>query len=244
MKTARLTLILLLPLLAGCIQIDETLSLESDGSGTIDLKYVIPEQTVNQIGGMLTLAGQLAEAADKPSPYDEHDYLVLLLSPSEERIMELAGRYEAAGIMLQEVAVKSRDAAREVTISLAFRNLAALYEADFFKEQGFRLDKLPSGNYRLGRFTEGSTEAANVDMNDPATVRMLTPLLGGFDATITMKVPGRILKTNTTRRDSRQAVWQFDFNRDPKAFRAFYNQDIAVIFEGTGLNLPVTPSQK
>jgi hypothetical protein len=238
MKLLRLFLILALAFSAGCIKLTQTLTLEADGSGTIEIDYSIPEETVTQVSGMIKLATELAKASGEPAPHDEHSYLGLLLNPSEKRIRQKVTSYKIDGLALKEVKVESRDGSREVTMVLTFKRITDLAQADFFAEQGFALTRLPTGNYRLTRKGTGVPAQSPVDLDDPQVVRMLTPVLGGFKATVGVKTPGRILKANTTRRSRRQAVWNFDFNRDPKAFRDFYSKPLILIFEGAGLSLP------
>lgn len=238
MKLLRLFLILALACSAGCIKLTQTLTLEADGSGMIEIDYSIPEETVTQVSGMIKLATELAKASGEPAPHDEHSYLGLLLNPSENRIRQKVTSYKIDGLALKEVKVKSRDGSREVTMVLTFKRITDLAQADFFAEQGFALTRLPTGNYRLTRKGTGVPAQSPVDLNDPQVVRMLTPVLGGFEATVGVKTPGRILKANTTRRSRQQAVWTFDFDRDPTAFRDFYSKPLILIFEGAGLSLP------
>ncbi|MBT3296263.1 MAG: hypothetical protein HN919_02260 [Verrucomicrobia bacterium] len=239
MKLLRLVMILALAFSAGCIKLTQTLTLEADGSGTIEIDYSIPEETVTQVSGMIKLATELAKASGEPAPHDEHSYLGLLLNPSENRIRQKVTSYKIDGLALKEVKVESRDGSRDVNMLLSFQRITDLAQTDFFAEQGFALTRLPNGkHYRLTRKGAGAPAESPVDLNDPDVVRMLSPVLGGFEATVGVKTPGNILQANTTRRSRRQAVWNFDFNRDPKAFRDFYGKQLIVVFDGVGLSLP------
>ncbi|MBL7076205.1 MAG: hypothetical protein ISS31_01930 [Kiritimatiellae bacterium] len=239
MKCIRLFLVAAFALSsAGCIKFSKTLTLNDDGSGVIDITYTLPEETVTQISGMMKLADELADAAGEPPPGDSHGYLELLLNPSENRIKRKVDSYKIDGLVLKKVKVESRDGSRQVELQLTFKRITDLAQTDFFTDQGFTLSRVQGGNYRLERKGTPVSSSPPVDMEDPQIARLLTPVLGGFDATIGVKTPGRILQANTTRRSLRQAVWNFEFNRDAEDFRAFYTKDLIVIFEGAGLSLP------
>jgi len=238
MRLIRLLLIAALVLSAGCIKFSETLTLHEDGSGVIDIAYTLPEETVTQISGMMKLADELAEASGEAPPGDSHGYLELLLNPSENRIKNKVESYKVDGLTLKEVKVESRDGSRQVKLQLIFKSIQSLAKTDFFADQGFTLKRIQGGNYRLTRKGMKAASSEPVDLNDPKVVRLLTPILGGFDATIGVKTPGRIREANTTRRSLRQAVWNFEFNREAEDFRKFYTKDLVVVFEGAGLSLP------
>jgi hypothetical protein len=238
MKTLRLILLGTLLLSSGCLKFSETLTLHEDGSGVLDIEYSIPEETVTQITGMIKLAEELAMASGEPSPYDSNSYLGLLLNPSETRIEQKMASYTIEGLVLNEVKVESRDGSRRVRMQLTFKSIADLARTDFYVEQGFALTRLADGNYRLSRKGNPAVAASSLDMNDPEVARLLSPVLGGFEATIGIKTPRNILQANTARRSLRQAVWVFDFNHEAAAFRDFYSQELIVDFDGRGLSLP------
>lgn len=243
MKLIRYLLAALLLLSAGCIKFSETLTLNDDGSGIIELTYVLPEKTVTQMTGMMKMADELAETAGETPPGQTHSYLELLLNPSEDRIRRKVQSYKAEGLTLTNVEVTSVDGNRNVELQLSFQRITNLKQTDFFADQGFVLTRAPGGNYRLERQGAAVSAISPVDLDNPQVVRSLTPVLGGFEATIGVKTPRRILQANTPRRSSRQAVWTFDFNRDAADFRAFYTKNLVVVFDGTGLSLPGAPDQ-
>jgi hypothetical protein len=238
MRHLNLLLLALLALSAGCIDFTETLTLNDDGSGLMDITYALPEETVTQITGMMKLADELAKVSDQEPPGDSHSYLELLLNPSEKRIRRKIESYSIDGLAVKNMKVESRDGSRQVTFQLTFERITDLAKTDFFADQGFTLSRIQGGNYRLLRKGMKAPSEQPVDLNDPQIVRMLTPILGGFNATIGVKTPGRILQANTTRRSLRQAVWNFEFNRDAEDFRSFYTKDLVVVFDGSGLSLP------
>ncbi len=238
MRHIHLILVAALSLSSGCIKFSETLTLHDDGSGVIDIAYTLPEETVTQISGMMKLANELADAVGEEPPGDSHGYLELLLNPSENRIKRKVESYKVDGLALKEVKVEERDGSRQVTFQLTFKSIRDLADTDFFADHGFTLSRVQEGRFRLIRKGMQASGAEPVDLDDPQIVRLLTPILGGFNAMIGVKTPGRIIEANTTRRSLRQAVWNFEFNRDAADFRSFYTKDLVIVFEGAGLSLP------
>ncbi|MDP6629666.1 MAG: hypothetical protein QGH42_09365 [Kiritimatiellia bacterium] len=238
MRHLNLLLLALLVLSAGCIDFTETLTLNDDGSGLIDITYSLPEETVTQITGMIKLADELASVSGEEPPGDSHGYLDLLLNPSEERIKRKVESYDIDGLAVKDMKVESRHGGRHVKFQLTFDRITDLAKTDFFADQGFTLSRIQGDNYRLLRKGIKAPSEQPIDLEDPQIVRMITPILGGFNATVGVKTPGRVLQANTTRRSLRQAVWNFEFNRDPEDFRSFYTKDLEVVFDGSGLSLP------
>jgi len=239
MKHVRVVLLLALAMTAGCMELKEDVSLRGDGSGTIELKYLVPEQTVSQVGGLVKLARQLAMVSDMADPIGDSDYLLLLLNPSEERIRKRLAAYADDGLTLDDVKVRARDNGREVRLVLGFKSLAALRKLDVFADHGFEISKRDDGNYVLARRVPNADPVAEAQAMPPETVRLVTPLLAGFKVTVTVKPPGRILRANTTQRETASATWTFDFDRDPNAFRDFHTAEMALVFEGEGLAIPL-----
>ncbi len=238
MRYLNLLLLALLALSAGCIDFTQTLTLNDDGAGLMDIAYSLPEETVTQMAGMMRLADELAKASGEEPPGDSHGYLELLLNPSENRIKRKVESYGIDGLAVKEAKVESRDGSRRVTLQLTFERITDLARTDFFADHGFSLSRIEGGHYRLLRQGMKVPSQQPVDLKDPQIVHVLTPILGGFTATIGVKTPGRILHANTTRRSLRQAVWSFEFNRDAEDFRSFYTKDLVVVFDGSGLSLP------
>lgn len=241
MRSSAPLLFALLPLLCGCLEMDQVITIEPDGAGTIALEYSIAERASTQLSAMVRLAGQMAEAGGEAAPALEQEYVLALLIPDEERIRQTFQRYEAQGVTIQELALDSRNAEWRVKLTLAFTDLARLAQTDFYADFGFAVQRLPDGDYRLWRKVQATGDDAAAVLADEASVKAVTPFLRGFDVTVSVRTPGDVLRANTMRKSLRQASWKYAFDRDPRSFLAFQNQDVEIVFKGAGVTLPAIP---
>ena len=94
---------------SGCIKVDQTLELKRDGSGTLDVSYSVPEQTITQIKAMLKLERELAIAAgESAKTYKEDEYTRLVFIPVEELLRKKLKEFEPFGITVSTLKVSSR----------------------------------------------------------------------------------------------------------------------------------------
>jgi hypothetical protein len=235
----RVPAIVVLAFCAGCVKVEQDLIINEDASGSLDLKYSISETAVQQIEAMHKLRKDLDEAAGRVTPPPQGtDFSRLLLSPILDEIRGKLKEYEKAGIRIERLDVKSRDARRSVEIKLQFDSLAKVSGTDFFKQFGFSLTKDANGNYLLDRAPQVAEAPAGIRFDDPQVVRTLTPLLAGFSVTLGVRTPGKILSSTASIKGPYTAGWRFEFDRDPGALTALLTQRFAATFDGKGLNLP------
>lgn len=239
MKTLRLTLAGLALFATGCVKVDQTLDIQKDASGSFGLTYSISEQAVTQMKAMLKLKEQMAMAAGETAPVtDEDRHMGLVVSPVEDQIRREIKKYAEYGITLESLTVESRNAWRHVQLKVLFKNLADVAKTDFFPQYGFSLSRNSDGNYVFFRASENKDYNNSVNLIDPETVNLLMPILAGFRIHTKINTPGKILETNAHRKSLYSAVWSFDFDSDPDSFWALQNQDMKIVFDGEGLNLP------
>jgi hypothetical protein len=225
-------------LCTGCVDLDTTLTLKPDSSGTLDVRYTVAEDAVRQFRALYGLRADLMRAGGGPDAETVRETVPFLLEPDENRIRAGLAPYADNGLTLERLKVDVLNNSRRVQMTLNFRSLADLARADFFAEYGFSLLRTEGGNYLLHR--EGYTFDSNglADVSDPATVKMLSPFLSGFRAALKIVVPGPILETNAARPTRFAATWLHDFDRDPNALAALQSTDMTVLFQGEGLRLP------
>jgi hypothetical protein len=225
-------------LASGCIQYEQTLTLNADRSGLIDIRYAIDESAVARITGAMKLADEMAKASGETPRPREQDVLLLFLNPTEDRIRQEFRKFESMGVKIENLKVDAREAARQVELKVSFKDLASFAQTAFFTEYGFSLSKTADGNYRFSRTTSEADAAAVATLGDPETVKQVTPMLAGFAVTLTLRTPTPIIEANTPRRGLKDATWIYNFDKDPASFVAFQNQNLDVVFRGEGLNLP------
>ena len=238
MRTIAASLLMLLPL-AGCIQLEQTLTLKNDGSGQFAVEYSLSEQTIEQIRAMYKLRQDLDQAAGRPAAVAPGARLLrLYLDPVEADLRNELKPYERAGVTAEKLKVESRGSERYVSLKLNFASLTELAKTDLFRSYGFSLARGPGGLYEMTHIAPGPKQARNADYTDAEATKLLAPVMGGFRAHVTAQVPGAIQKTNATRHSERTAVWTFDFADDPFAFVQFQQADLRIVFDGRGLDLP------
>jgi hypothetical protein len=226
-------------LLTGCLRVDQTLTIKPDGSGTIELKYSVAERAVTQLKAMRKLQSQLARVAGKEDKDDEVTrYAYLFLMPREEALRRECERYADLGIEIEKLDVSTRGAWRNVNLKLVFKRIDALPKTPVFKYIGFSLVRNKYGQYVFHRVSEPDPAFNPPNLNDPAVLKSVSPILGGFRVSIRLNTPGRILKTNAPRRSSRACVWVYDFARDPMAVAEIQRGRLVTVFDGSGLDLP------
>ena len=241
MKTLRLLLIVAVMAASGCVKLKQTLTLKKDGSGEMEIEYVITDQALTQLTAMFNLEKELALAAgEQPPAVKPNDLTRLMLDPDEDAIRTQFKTYRSLGVTFEDLKVDVREGRKHLKMKILFQDLAKLAQADFFADHGFSLERTPEGNYMLTRVPPDSQAGAEPPprISDPETEKELTPLLGGFSASYSVKVPGRIIRTNAPRKSLYSAEWAFNFDDDPNAFANFHFQRLALLFDGENLDLP------
>lgn len=230
-------LILSAILLNGCLNLDQTLTIQKDGSAILDVTYSLTENSIIQAKAMLKLKEQINtySANTKPNPVQD-TYVRLLLDPVQDSIRKELDSYKPYGITVKHLRVETRREFRYVSIRLAIDDLGKATKTDLFRVCGFSLTKTTNDNYRflLPRSTV-QLESSSLNESD---IRMLSPILNGFHVQIKLVTPSQILKTNAHKSSENTAEWVFDFDDNPNAIVALQNQNFDVLFAGPGVHLP------
>jgi hypothetical protein len=223
----------------GCLKMEHDLRFKEDGTSTYRLKYAISEQAIAQLRAMEKLKGQLAEAAGQPPPKEEMDPLMLaFLDPDEGVLREAIKAYEKDGVSLKSLDVESRSAWRSVELEIEVADLAKAAQAEFFKAHGFNLTRDKDGRYVFSRDPHINRPGEIPQAPTEEELRELIPLVAGFNTTVKVTVPGRILATTAFRQTLYTAAWTFDFDREPAALQAVQRQPFRIVFESRKAEFP------
>jgi len=222
----------------GCIKLDQTLVIKDDASGTFEVTYTISEDAISQTRAALKLREQMTEPGESATEGVDERFIAVFLNPAEGGIRREIKKYAGLGIALDKLEIKIRESSRYVHMKLSFKNLANVAKADFFRENGFSLSKNSDGNYVLLREAGNKPENEPTSLLAPDAMKLLTPILAGFNVAVNVSVPGKILKTNAHKSAAYSATWNFNEDRDPNAFTTLQNQRFSITFDGRGLNLP------
>lgn len=218
--------------LTGCVKVDQTLILEEDGSGTVDLTYGMSEESISE---WQDVARNMLDSssADSSSPVMPFDF-------SDEDVRNDFKEFEHDGVTLRSLKTEARDGWKFRRMVIDFKNLAALAKAGFLGDRDISLMKDPQGNYiftqQVGR--EGNLPPELAAFTGISANSLFSGMMQGFKAMIRVKTPGRIIETNAPEKSERQAEWMFDLERDPEALQKVQEASLRIVFEGKGLDIP------
>jgi hypothetical protein len=216
-------------MLAGCIKVDQTLTLEADGSGTLAMRYGMAEETLAQLRAMEQMSAQAGDglSMEQEMPFD--------FDPEE-----LRAEFEAdkpVGVELVSLSSEVVNGWKFIDLELAFDDVRALKRTDLFKDSRLAITPARGGNFRI------SQRGGGTDLSGDAAGRQLMPqmtaMLAGFRIAQTIVVPGEIIETNATRVDGRRASWVFDILQDPNVMQTLADTDLELLFTGDGVKLPL-----
>jgi hypothetical protein len=235
MKLVRVLLVLLVAVAAGCIKVDQTLTLNKDGSGELAVSYGMSEQTIAQMEAMKEMSKNMAEANGEPVEDDDSPF-----DFNEDDVREQFAKLKDKGITLKSVKSETRDGWKYMNLVVAFKDMNALAETDFFSDSQLSLTKDADGNYVLlqksGDF--GMGEEGQSPEQQKAMMEQMKPMFAGMRIAMTIKVPTKVLETNATEHNDNSASWIYDIDKDSDALSKMQN-DMKLVFVGKGVNLPV-----
>ncbi len=230
-RVSSLALLALLALAAGCINVEQNLTIHKDGSGVIDLTYGMSEETLSRLGSMAAMSGLADDGASEVSnPFDQ----------TEAEIREEFKDYAGSGVTLESVKTETRGGWRYRTMVIRFKNLKGLADVGFLSDQNVALVKNEQGNYVL---TQNVTSSAAQnqglpEIGDVSSDPVMAELMKGFRVVMRIKTPSPILETNAPRKTADTATWILDLQEDPKALDKAQRLSIRVVFDGKGVNIP------
>lgn len=217
--------------LTGCIRVEQVLTLNADGSGTIDLTYGMSEESVRSFQEMSEdMAAGSNDLSEAAMPFDF----------SDEDIRNDFKDYEEDGVALESVSTSVRDGWKYRRMVIAFRNLEGLARSGFLADRRFSLTRDAQGNYVLVQASGGNGEMAGQlsALGGPEMQEVMSAMMKGFRAVIRIRTPGRILETNAPEKDDRTASWSFDLEKDAQALEKAQAAAMRIVFEGKGLKIP------
>ncbi len=232
MKTLSYMLMLgALALAAGCVQIEQDLTLKADGSGVVNVAYAAPEaeQTMLQQAAREMLRQTLAVSGGNTRlPQDMTD---------AEIRKQFAG-YARLGVKLEQLTTE-RKAGRVVRRGvISFKTLDGLARA-LLPERTVALSRDARGDYLLVQQAGGektlSSRLAAIAADDSNP--LVAELFKGFRATLRVTAPGRILDGNAAQAEGATATWRFDYDRDAQAVAKLLQRPMRLTFAGRGLTL-------
>ncbi len=225
--------------LAGCLQVDQELTLNPDGSGHLSARYTIDRVQLD------TLAAAIAQAPHHQPGVPPSPDSAALFQVDEEAVRKEFRSYAEAGLTLQSLHVIESNGARTVHVEVDFKTVSGLAGCEFFADDSLVLERAPAGRYRLRQEPPLQVHLAGGLRGQQAAVESaLDRVQRAFTARLRVTVPGEIVGTTADQRQGRTAIWTFDPARDPQALTRARRTPLSVEFSGDGLTglLPPSPA--
>ena len=205
---------------AGCVHVDQNLTLNPDGSGTLVWTYGVRQDALEQAGTHRT----------EDVPFSAKDSL-----PDEASIREGFKEFEPLGIRLESVRRDTRDGYETWELQVRFAQLEQLARSPLMSGLTMSLVRDTAGHYILEQSGgyPGWQEASSTEAREAERKWM-----AGFRAVISIATPGRIVEANATERTDNTATWVYDLEKDPDVLQKAGTSTIRVVFDGENLTLP------
>ncbi len=225
-------------LLTGCIKIDSTLDVASDGSGTWRLVYGIPLHMIRQMEMSRNVSLDLEKAARPQggSLVDRAQDIPYLFD--EDRIRQRFKALEVQGIELSKIQTRSSGGWRNVDLSIKFTRLETLLRQPFLDSLGVSLSGAGTSSCKLVISLPGMGKTEMLpDPEDTAVSQKVSPFLNGLRVVSRIGFPGDIRNSTSFASDGRRATWEWDYDKDARALLRLSRDKMIVIFDSSGTSL-------
>ncbi|MFH0880165.1 MAG: hypothetical protein V2A34_10675 [Lentisphaerota bacterium] len=213
----------LLLLAAGCVRVDQTLTLMPDGSGTMEWHFGVSQELIDRLS---TNSSDQAAIPGFPGAAN---------FPSEEEIRESFKDYGPLGVSLESVSRDEKDGWAYWHLSIHFNSLEGLSKSSLMASRMVSLTLNKDGNYVFQQATGyGPSETGT----GPAEQDLERQLMKGFRAVLRLKTPGPILESNASEQGRDEAAWIYDLEKDPDVLQKAGSATMRVVFDGKHLNIP------
>lgn len=219
----------------GCIKVDQTLTLDKDGSGTLDIRYGMSEQAIAQLEAMEKMGEAMEESGgeaidmESDTPFD--------LDFDEAEVREEFESKGLEGVELVSAESTTADGWRYMDLKVSFDNLEALKQTDFFDDSELSLSKDAEGNYVLAQRSTNGEAGDDMDEMDPKMLKQMAAMFAGMRIANHFVVPTEIIETNATEVDGRSAAWIYDIENDPAILTQLQDFNMRVVFSSEGASI-------
>lgn len=229
-------------LLAGCLQIEQTVTIDTDGSGTQAVRMTVPDRVIEALQAQASAHNHLRKAPDMTAVFER--------AKVEKELV-------AAGLKLTEHRVVEARRGRRAVLAARFENPQQLGKsplgggrADWVFEAGPLKDTIQLSYFPLGRaaWVEAQKKVQELDKkpNDPVLQSFFArqrEQLEGLDMSVTINLPGTVLMVygqlkETGLKQIRARVRAADIQK-PRDLVLALAPRYQVVFDGRGLKLPL-----
>ncbi|MEI8079177.1 MAG: hypothetical protein WCH61_06075, partial [bacterium] len=218
--------LLFLPFLllgAGCLELDQRVTINADGSGEAEFRYTVPERTLPVLASgqarVLELQGR-PPAANALTP----NRLYWFLSEEATRTW-----FAGTPLKLASYTTTTSDGQRLVAILVRATDMRKALNSGLLGD--FKLTRTGIGDYTLAAQLP-ETEAAPETVPDAKRLKSLQDALQGMKLRLRLQTPTPIIATSAPNPSIMQATWEFEPARQPELFS--HPPKIEVTFSGEG----------
>ncbi|MEZ6007435.1 MAG: hypothetical protein R3F05_06660 [Planctomycetota bacterium] len=225
--------VLILGGLGGCFEMEETLVLRKDGTGTMTMKAVIDLKKVEQVKQMLEgMFGGEGGGGMEGAPVSEEDFDL-------KKVKEQVEKVEGLKLLKAEEINDAEAGKRGFLAVVEFKNLEALAKAGLWEGDRVLLQPAEDGAWTLEvrRVPQEAIDQASGDeaaQMMPMIEGMFGPLVEGLKMSSTWVLPGAVVKSNGKADAEGHIVWSSGF-KDMLSNPGSMNR--LVTFKAEGLDL-------
>jgi hypothetical protein len=208
-------LLVLAVLIAGCINYEENIELNADGSGKMLMHYSIPQQ----LHAMMELG--------QDTQQDKKDEM-----PFKFKEAEIRTDMAAPGVTVDKVESKAEGDQQHYYVHVSFKKLTDLNQTKSFEKMKFQWIE-EDKKVRFQQTLEGDKKQSE---DNPMGDQMASAMLGNAKFTFKVKLPGKALPSpdtnGTIQEDGKTVLWSYPL------LEASKGQVMIAKFEKGGFNLP------
>ena len=180
-KLAYLFIALALLSFASCINYDNEITLNNDGSGKIHIHYWMAESMYNMMKGAPPKEGE----EPKADPFAEE---------------EVVKSYQGEGLSVSNFKTEpdtEKEPNRHVWLDVSFKNITNLSNCKEFEKWVFKFDAKDSIAFSAVLPSEKQPDAEMTE-EEKKSAKSASDMLAGYTYAMTIKFPGKVLETNGT----------------------------------------------
>lgn len=244
---------LLCTFVSGCLQVEQTVNLKPDGSGTIVISTVMSKEAMDQIAAF---GG--ANPDNKPkSPVDE--------MMNEDKAKEQAGKM-GEGVKFEKAEKIKTDKGEGAKLTFSFTDInkvkmdvslgdAAPQKADGKPPVSFQFTKGSPAKLTMTmnqpQKEEKKADDAPEDPNEAQGLAMMQQMIKGMRITMNLNVDGTLVATNATHKDGNKItimeIPMDELLKDPKKFKASqkagsFTDAMSILKDVPGLKMETKPN--
>jgi hypothetical protein len=201
----------------GCINYEETVELNSDGSGKITMHYSIPQQ----LFAMMQMGQDSGEKKEE--------------MPFKFKESEIRSDLTAPGVTVDKVEQKAEGDQQHFFVTLSFKKITDLNQTKSFAKMPFTW-KEEEGNILFQQVLIGEKKEGEAN---PMGDQMASAMMGNAKFTFKVTLPAKALPapdTNgTIQQDGKTVVWEYPI------LEASKGQTMTAKFKAGGFGLPFSP---